>query len=209
MRKDTVNRWQYKHGYAYLNTAFGMELACKKFNMTPEQITEKVGVYQRGKRKGQVKGQLQWLKVTKGGWVKTGAYDHEQMRACGFVAKPGTCFAFMIVDPWKFTTIMAAETTYIDHDGHLSPERSLIYHIDAKEFARHKEEQAKNQGAAAVARQFELDRISDRMSAIMGTIKTLKESTDVAAVAWIAPLERELDSLSNQAQLLDNISRKS
>lgn len=41
-----------------------------------------------------------WTKCIKGGWVKTGSYDHEQMRAQGYVAQKGRCSDFQLVDAW-------------------------------------------------------------------------------------------------------------
>ena len=43
--------------------------------------------YVKGKRKGQLKGFLRWQKVSKGGWVKTGPYDSDGMRASGYVER--------------------------------------------------------------------------------------------------------------------------
>lgn len=47
-------------------------------------------VYQRGKRKGQPKGWVVWTKCTKGGWVRSGPYDHDAGRGNGHVMQPGT-----------------------------------------------------------------------------------------------------------------------
>lgn len=94
--QDRVNRIATETKLAYLSSDFGLELALKKTGLSLEQLTALVGVYKRGPRKGKLKGHIQWLKVTRGGWVKTGAYDWEEMRASGFVCKVGVCFAFSI-----------------------------------------------------------------------------------------------------------------
>jgi hypothetical protein len=135
--RDTVNRYQCQNAYAYLNTDFGLNLACKKFNLTPDQLKELVGVYSKGKRKGQLKGQIVWLKVIKGGWVKTGAYDHDTMTPSGFVVKPGVCFAFQIIDPWSMDKRLilnhpdTVPDTYHSDDGY-DRHDSLIRTINAK-----------------------------------------------------------------------------
>lgn len=129
--KDAVNRWQYQYSGAYLNTEFGLELACKKFGLTPDQLKEKVGVYVRGKRKGQLKGKLIWAKVTKGGWVKTGRYDFETMTANGFIAKPGTCFAFQIVDSWTQDVILNHDETVME-EMYPNAKESLILSLRRK-----------------------------------------------------------------------------
>lgn len=91
-----VNYAEYESRSAYLSTDFGVELAQKKFGLTLEELEQKCGRYVRGVRKGKLKGAISWHKVIKGGWVKTGAYDHDQGRAHGFVAKNGVCFAFCL-----------------------------------------------------------------------------------------------------------------
>lgn len=91
-----VNYAEYEARRAYLSTDFGAELAQKKFGLTPEQLEERCGRYVRGARKGKLKGSITWHKVCRGGWVKTGAYDHDEGKAHGFVAKNGVCFAFCI-----------------------------------------------------------------------------------------------------------------
>ena len=93
-----VNYVKLNTGSTYLSTPFGLELAMKKTGMTEDQLEELVGRYKKGKRKGLLKGKLCWMKVTGGGWVKTGRYDFESMSANGFVCKDiGLCFAFGIV----------------------------------------------------------------------------------------------------------------
>lgn len=94
----TINYAESQGRSADLSTDFGLQLACKKFGFTPEEIAEKMGRYVRGKRKGLLKGSISWYKVTRGGWVKTGPYDHDNQRACGFIAKNGVCFAFQLTD---------------------------------------------------------------------------------------------------------------
>jgi hypothetical protein len=93
-----TNYAEYQERSTYLSTDFGVRLACTKFGFTSEELAEKVGRYLRGPRKGLLKGSITWHKVTRGGWVKTGAYNQDEQRACGFVAKNGVCFAFQLID---------------------------------------------------------------------------------------------------------------
>lgn len=57
---------------AYLSGEFGESLARRYFG---DELVDTMPRYVRGKRKGQLKGQIKWKKVTRGGWVRTGAYD--------------------------------------------------------------------------------------------------------------------------------------
>jgi len=56
-------------GFAYLNTDRGLAIACKAFDKTPEEIEAIVGRYSRGKRKGLLRGSIQWRRILRGGWV--------------------------------------------------------------------------------------------------------------------------------------------
>jgi len=56
-------------GFAYLNTDRGLSIACKAFDKTPEEIEAIVGRYSRGKRKGLLRGSIQWRRILRGGWV--------------------------------------------------------------------------------------------------------------------------------------------
>jgi len=86
--------------FGYLNEPFILDLACQKLDLSQEEITEAVGVYSRGKRKGQLRGNLMWLKVENGGWLKDGpGYMN------GHVVRPGTTFDYKIVDAWTNETI--------------------------------------------------------------------------------------------------------
>lgn len=79
---------------------FGRDYACKTFGLTPAQLEAIVGRYTKGKRKGELRGEIRWRKVVRGGWVRTGAgYDGE--RGMGHVVKPGLRFDHAIVNPWK------------------------------------------------------------------------------------------------------------
>lgn len=53
---------------AGLDTEFGMNLFRIKFADRADKILSELGVYASGKRKGQPRGVLQWIKVTEGGW---------------------------------------------------------------------------------------------------------------------------------------------
>lgn len=100
-----VNRAVFQSKFAYLSEDFGKELAMKKLNCSEEELEKIVGRYVKGKRKGLLKGKIIWRKCTRGGWVKACPYDHETMRATGYVAVPGRCSNFAIVDSWTGQTI--------------------------------------------------------------------------------------------------------
>ena len=72
----------YRGGY--MSSEFVEGMARRYFG---DEIVGALPRYVRGKRKGQLKGFLQWQKVLKGGWVKTGPYDHDGMRASGYVER--------------------------------------------------------------------------------------------------------------------------
>jgi len=72
----------YRGGY--MSSEFVEGMARRYFG---DEIVDALPRYVRGKRKGQLKGFLQWQKVLKGGWVKTGPYDHDGMRASGYVER--------------------------------------------------------------------------------------------------------------------------
>lgn len=95
-----VNRAIFQSRFAYLSEDFGEELAMKKFNLTEDQLLQIVGIYVKGQRRGLLRGKIIWTKCTKGGWVKTGPYDWETGRACGYVCPPGKCSDFQLVDSW-------------------------------------------------------------------------------------------------------------
>ena len=63
---------QFTKQHAYLNSDFGLDYACRVFNMNPESIEKTVGRYTRGKRKGQLRGSLNWFKCSSGGWLRGG-----------------------------------------------------------------------------------------------------------------------------------------
>ena len=72
----------YRDGY--MSSEFIEGMARRYFG---DEIVDALPRYVRGKRKGQLKGFLQWQKVSKGGWVKTGPYDSDGMRASGYVER--------------------------------------------------------------------------------------------------------------------------
>lgn len=79
---------------AWLSTEFGESWARKLFGDT---IIDNLPRYLRGKRKGLIKGQIEWTKCTKGGWVKTGPYDEQ---ATGHVQARGFMNASIQTVPW-------------------------------------------------------------------------------------------------------------
>lgn len=90
----SINYAQFVSKYAYLSEDFGRDLAMRKFDLTEKQLKQIVGRYIRGKRKGLLKGKIIWTKCVKGGWVKTGSYDWDAGRACGYVAKKENAMIF-------------------------------------------------------------------------------------------------------------------
>ena len=72
----------YRDGY--MSSEFIEGMARRYFG---DDVVDALPRYVRGKRKGRLKGFLTWEKVVKGGWVKTGAYDHDGMRASGYVER--------------------------------------------------------------------------------------------------------------------------
>ena len=95
-----VNYAQFISRFAYLSEDFGRDLAMRKFSLSAEQLEQIVGRYSRGKRKGLLRGKIVWTKCVRGGWVKTGPYDQDAMRACGYVQPVGKCKDFQLVDSW-------------------------------------------------------------------------------------------------------------
>lgn len=82
---------------AWLSQDFGRDYAMRIFDLTEEELEEKVGRFVRGKRKGELKGKIIWQHATRGGWVKTGSYNQDQMRGSGYVVKPGKRWGHSVV----------------------------------------------------------------------------------------------------------------
>lgn len=72
----------FKQNRAYLSSDFGENMARRYFG---DELIDSLPRYVRGKRKGLIKGSIWWKKVEKGGWVKTGRYNFEDMEATGYV----------------------------------------------------------------------------------------------------------------------------
>jgi len=70
----------------WLKYDFGNELARKWFG---DDAIDALPQITRGKNKGKPKGVLVWTKCTHGGWVKTGAYNHDIGQATGYVMPQG------------------------------------------------------------------------------------------------------------------------
>lgn len=74
-----------------LASTFAREFMERQFGkLATDAIYDAAPKYKRGPSKGQPKGWVMWEKCIKGGWVRTGAYDHDSMRGNGFVMAPGT-----------------------------------------------------------------------------------------------------------------------
>jgi len=74
---------QFKEGHAYISGEFGESMARRYFG---DEVVDSMPRYVRGKRKGQLKGQISWKKVVRGGWVRTGRYD-ENYGPSGYVER--------------------------------------------------------------------------------------------------------------------------
>lgn len=110
----TYASWFVKE--APLSSPFGLDYACRSFGKTEAEIEALVGRITRGPRRGQLRGVIRWVKVESGGWVKTGAYDHDRGCGSGFVVRPGQRGGHQLVIPgWGYT-----EDKYI-----LGPSRPL------------------------------------------------------------------------------------
>lgn len=85
---------------AWLSSEFGLDYAKKTFDLSDADIEAIVGRYTKGTRKGQLRGQITWLKCTRGGWVKTGQGPGGGERGPGFVVRPNRRWDHKIIDPW-------------------------------------------------------------------------------------------------------------
>jgi len=92
----TTARCQYEQKGCYIRSEFGQSYAKKVFGLDDAGLEALVGRYTRGKHKGELRGWIGWFKTTKGGWVKTGQYDWDNMQGTGFVAKAGLTFGHYI-----------------------------------------------------------------------------------------------------------------
>jgi len=82
---------------AYLNTKWGLEQAQLLTGLNNEMIEAFVGRYSRGKRKGQLRGAIEWTKVVRGGWSVSGGFGHVKL--------PGRISDVHLIDPWKGTIL--------------------------------------------------------------------------------------------------------
>ena len=74
---------EFSSNHAWLSGDFGESMARRYFG---DEIVDSMPRYVRGKRKGKLKGQIGWRKVTRGGWVRTGPYC-EDYGASGYVER--------------------------------------------------------------------------------------------------------------------------
>lgn len=74
---------EFSENQAWLSGDFGESMARRYFG---DEIVDSIPRYVRGKRKGKLKGQITWEKVTRGGWVRTGPYC-EDGGASGYVER--------------------------------------------------------------------------------------------------------------------------
>ena len=56
---------------AFLSRPFGKDYAMRVFDLSEDQLESIVGRYTKGKRKGELRGILEWYHAEKGGWYKT------------------------------------------------------------------------------------------------------------------------------------------
>jgi hypothetical protein len=90
-----INRAEFESRHVWIKYDFGYELAIKWFG---QEAIDQLPKISRGKNKGRPKGLLNWIKCTKGGWVKTGPYDWELERATGYVAQKGITEQYIEID---------------------------------------------------------------------------------------------------------------
>lgn len=76
-----VNYAEYYFRQGWMSNDFIENLARRYFG---DEVVDSLPRYVRGKRKGQLKGMLQWSKVAKQGWCRTGGRDNDGY-ATGFV----------------------------------------------------------------------------------------------------------------------------
>lgn len=89
-----VQRAEMEYKTAFLNSDFGFEYTVRIFG---EDIVNRMPKYIRGANKGQIKGAIGWLTVSKGGWRRDG--DR------GRVVYPGqSAFALLDVSKWNDTS---------------------------------------------------------------------------------------------------------
>lgn len=99
--------WEVKT--ASLASPFGRDFAMRAFKMTEEELAALVGRISRGPRKGLLRGHIAWGKTLTGGWVKTGAYDHDARQGCGFVAPPKLVFGHSLYDAQCITCLRGGD----------------------------------------------------------------------------------------------------
>lgn len=138
MNTERKYQVEIKESRAMLFGEFGQNLACKKFNLTIEELAKAVGVKTRGKHKGSLRGEIRWLKTTRGGWVKTGQYDHEAMRGHGFIAPNNKCFYFQIVANGE--VLYGAKNDPYEGRGIANWKEVLLSEVCGKEIVKEEEE---------------------------------------------------------------------
>ena len=77
----SVNYAEYYCRQGWMSNDFIENFARRYFG---DEVVDSLPRYVRGKRKGQIKGMLQWSKVAKQGWCRTGGRDNDGY-ATGFV----------------------------------------------------------------------------------------------------------------------------
>jgi hypothetical protein len=83
--KMSVSYAQISCRSSWLNTDFGKNYATKIFG---EELVNSLPIASKGKNKGKIKNHfIEWDKVEKGGWVKTGKYDWDAQMANGYVER--------------------------------------------------------------------------------------------------------------------------
>ena len=117
----------------WLEKDFAQKMALRHFGLDRAALVELVGVKTRGKYKGALRGEIRWLKITRGGWVKTGMYDWDAMRGRGYVAKRGVCFYWQIVNgSGDVVAGRKQDPFHVDRAGRLEWQQVLIYEQRSK-----------------------------------------------------------------------------
>ena len=117
----------YRDGY--MSSEFIEGMARRYFG---DDVVDASPRYVKGKRKGQLKGFLRWQKVSKGGWVKTGPYDSDGMRASGYVERRigKVIYVDLSIRVWGSEDILIASWDW-EHGVERDSVKVKVYEIEA------------------------------------------------------------------------------
>lgn len=89
---------------AYMNSEFALGLA-EKWGIL-DIIEREAGRYTKGKRKGQLRGRLEWLKIVRGGWSYRFGGVHKRGILCWRVVDTWNNKMYVCGERRKYTPIM-------------------------------------------------------------------------------------------------------